>query len=34
MAIAVFVSDSRAGLAVRERTIAEIARIAWDRWKK
>jgi beta-lactamase class A len=34
MAIAVFVSDSRAGLAARERTIAEIARIAWDRWNK
>ena len=34
MAIAVFVSDSRADERVRERTIAEIALAAWDRWKK
>jgi beta-lactamase class A len=32
MAVAVFVSDSRADEATRERVIAEIARAAWDRW--
>lgn len=32
MAIAVFVSDSRADDAVRERVIARIARAGWDRW--
>jgi len=32
MAVAVFVSDSRANEATRERVIAEIARAAWDRW--
>lgn len=33
LAIVVFVSDSRANTATRERVIAEIARAAWDRWK-
>jgi beta-lactamase class A len=33
-AIAVFVSDSPASLAVRERVIARIARAAWDHWIK
>lgn len=32
LAIAVFVSDSRADGQTRERVIAEIARAAWDRW--
>jgi beta-lactamase class A len=32
MAIAVFVSDSGADNAVRERVIARIARAGWDRW--
>ncbi|MEO6213318.1 MAG: class A beta-lactamase [Vicinamibacterales bacterium] len=32
MAIAVFVSDSRADNAARERVIAEISRAAWNRW--
>jgi beta-lactamase class A len=32
MAVVVFVSDSRADEATRERVIAEIARAAWDRW--
>jgi beta-lactamase class A len=32
LAVAVFVSDSRADAATRERVIAEIARAAWDRW--
>jgi len=31
-AVAVFVSDSPAGVAVRERVIARIARKAWDHW--
>ncbi|CAN5680261.1 class A beta-lactamase [soil metagenome] len=32
MAVAVFVSDSRAGDETRAKVIAEIARAAWDRW--
>jgi len=32
MAVVVFVSDSRANDATRERVIAEIARAAWDHW--
>jgi beta-lactamase class A len=32
VAVAVFVSDSPANLAVRERVIARIARAAWDHW--
>jgi beta-lactamase class A len=32
LAVVVFVSDSRADAATRERVIAEIARAAWDRW--
>jgi len=32
MAIAVFVSDSKANEAVREGVIAKIARAAWDYW--
>lgn len=34
LAIAVFVSDSSADEATRERVIAEIAKIAWDEWSK
>ncbi len=32
LAIAVFVSDSPADEATRERVIAKIARAAWDKW--
>jgi beta-lactamase class A len=32
MAVAVFVSDTRAETAVRDSVIAKIARAAWDRW--
>lgn len=32
LAIAVFVSDSPADLATREKVIAEIAKAAWDKW--
>ncbi|WP_199320450.1 class A beta-lactamase, subclass A2 [Leptolyngbya sp. FACHB-261] len=32
LAIAVFVSDSRADYAVREEVIARVARAAWDEW--
>jgi beta-lactamase class A len=32
IAIAVFVSDSKASAAVRDEVIAKIARAAWDRW--
>jgi beta-lactamase class A len=34
LAVAVFVSDSPADEATRERVIAEIAKIAWDEWSK
>jgi beta-lactamase class A len=34
LAIAVFVSDSRAQQSVRERVIAKIARASWDCWSK
>jgi beta-lactamase class A len=34
LAIAVFVSDSPADEATRERVIAQIARAAWDNWSK
>jgi beta-lactamase class A len=34
MAIAVFVSDSRAAEAIREAVIAKIARAAWDFWSR
>ena len=34
LAVAVFVSDSRAGDAEREQVIAEIARAAWDRYAR
>ena len=34
MAIAVFVSDSRANDAVREEVIAKVAKAAWDEWSK
>jgi beta-lactamase class A len=34
LAIAVFVSDSSADEATRERVIAKIARAAWDEWSK
>ncbi len=34
LAITVFVSDSPADAAVRERAIARIARAAWDRWAR
>ena len=30
LAVAIFVADSRAGEAMRDRVIAEIARAAWD----
>ena len=32
LAVAVFISDSRAGLVMREAAIAEIAKVLWDRW--
>ena len=32
LAVAVFVSDSPADLATRERVIAEIAKAIWDNW--
>jgi beta-lactamase class A len=34
LAIAVFVSDSKADTAIREETIAKVARAAWDEWSK
>jgi len=34
LAIAVFIKDSTADEAVREGTIAKIARAAWDRWQR
>jgi beta-lactamase class A len=34
LAIAVFVSDSRANDAVREEVIAKVAVAAWDEWSK
>ena len=34
LAVAVFVADSPADEATRERVIAEIAKIAWDEWSK
>ncbi|MEG5160395.1 class A beta-lactamase, subclass A2 [Microcoleus sp. AT3-A2] len=34
LAIAVFVSDSRANDAVREEVIAKVAKAAWDEWSK
>lgn len=34
LAIAIFVSDSRASEAVREAIIAKIARSAWERWAR
>ncbi|MBW4681426.1 MAG: class A beta-lactamase, subclass A2 [Microcoleus vaginatus WJT46-NPBG5] len=34
MAIAVFVSDSKANDAIREEVIAKVAKAAWDEWSK
>lgn len=34
LAIAVFVSDSRANDAIREEVIAKVTRAAWDKWSK
>lgn len=34
LAVAVFVSDSPADIATRERVMAEIAKLAWDEWNK
>jgi beta-lactamase class A len=34
LALAVFVSDSRANDAVREEVIAKVAKAAWDAWSK
>ncbi len=34
LAVAVFVSDSRADDATREEVIARVARAAWDAWSK
>lgn len=34
IAIAVFVSDSSADEAAREKVIAEIAKAAWDKWNE
>ena len=34
LAIAVFVSDSRATDAIREETIAKVAKAVWDKWSK
>jgi beta-lactamase class A len=34
LAISVFVSDSGANNAVREKVIAKVAKAAWDEWSK
>jgi beta-lactamase class A len=34
LAIAVYISDSSADMATREKAIADIAKAAWDRWAK
>jgi beta-lactamase class A len=34
LAIAVFVSDSKADLATREAAIAKVSKVAWDEWNK
>jgi beta-lactamase class A len=34
LAIAVFVADSTAESAIRERAIAQVTRTVWDEWSK
>lgn len=34
LAIAVFVSDSRANVTIREEVIAKVAKAAWDKWSR